>query len=172
MRQRLLAGGLTAIGVAFNAVCLGRATVGLSLGLILVYVFWLWGRWQGRRERVLLLYILSIALFCVHFAEEYLTGFYVDFPALFGMQWSASRFAVFNLVWLVVFALSALGVYRERSEAYVIVIFFALFGGILNGAGHIALSLVQWRYFPGTVTAPLMLASGIILIHRLRIAKP
>jgi hypothetical protein len=66
---------------------------------------------------------------------------------------------MFNLVWLAVFALSAVAVHREQSEAYVVVIFFALIGGILNGMGRVALSLLQWRYFPGTVTAPLMLAS-------------
>jgi len=167
-RQRLLAGSVIAIGVAFNALWLGWATVGLSLGLIFAYMFWLFGRWQGRREPVLRLYILSLAFFCTHFTEEYLTGFYRDFPGLLGMEWSAQRFIVFNLVWLLIFALSAFGVYRERSEAYVIVIFFALVGGILNGVSHIALSLLQWRYFPGTVTAPLMLASGILLFHRLR----
>jgi hypothetical protein len=172
LRHRLLAGILIVTGVAFNAVWLGWATVGLSFGLIVAYVLWLVGRWEGRRERVLWLYILSIGFFCMHFTEEYLSGFYRDFPGLFGTEWSASRFLVFNLVWLVVFALSAAGVYRERSEAYAIVIFFALFGGVLNGASHIALSLLQWRYFPGTVTAPLMLASGLILLHRLRIPKP
>jgi hypothetical protein len=168
-RHRLVAACLSFSGVAFNSVCLGRATIGLSLGLIFAYLYWVFGRWQGRREGVLWLYIVSIGFFCLHFAEEYWTGFYRDFPGLFGIQWSPLRFVVFNLVWLALFALSAVGVYRERPEAYLIVIFFALFGGILNGAGHIVLSLAQWRYFPGTVTAPLMLASGFILFQRLRI---
>jgi len=172
LRHRLLAGVPVVTGVAFNAFWLGRATVGLSIGLAVAYVIWLFGRWEGRRERVLWLYILSIGFFCMHFTEEYLSGFYRDFPGLFGTEWSASHFLVFNLVWLVVFALSAFGVYRGRSEAYAIVIFFALFGGVLNGASHITLSLLQWRYFPGTMTAPLMLASGVVLLHRLRMPKP
>ncbi|HEY9141643.1 MAG TPA: HXXEE domain-containing protein [Bryobacteraceae bacterium] len=170
-RRRLFAGGLSAMGIAFNAVWLGRATAGLSVGLVVAYLLWLFWRWQGCRERILWLYLLSLGLFCLHFSEEYLTRFYIDFPGLFGIQWSGRRFLVFNLVWLVVFALSAVGVYCERSEAYVIVIFFALFGGVLNGLSHITLSLLEWRYFPGTVTAPFMLASGIFLLHRLRTPK-
>jgi protein-S-isoprenylcysteine O-methyltransferase Ste14 len=161
------AASLTATGVVFNTAVLGRATIGISLGLIVSYIWWLRGGWQKSRARVLGPYILCLGLFCMHFAEEYWTGFYRDFPALFGIEWSAAQFVSFNAAWLVVFALSVLGVYRDRTEAYLIVIFFALTGGILNGTGHIALSLLQERYFPGSVTGVLMLASGIVLIERL-----
>jgi protein-S-isoprenylcysteine O-methyltransferase Ste14 len=154
-------------GVAFNAAVLGRATMGLSAGLVAAYALWRRGAWRATREGTFLPYVVSIAVFCAHFAEEYTTGFYRDFPRLFGAEWTAERFVAFNAVWFVGFLLSAVGVYANKASASVIVVFFALAGGILNGMSHLALSLYQWRDFPGTATAPLMLACGMFLLHRL-----
>lgn len=159
-------------GVLFNSIFLGRATVGLSLALIAAYALWFREDWGHRGKQIFPLYLACIALYIAHFIEEYLTGFYRAFPGLFGNEWSAHRFLIFNLVWLAVFALGAAGVYAERPLAYLIVAFFALGGGILNGAAHLALSLFQWRYFPGTITAPLMLAAGVLLFSRLRRDRP
>jgi hypothetical protein len=113
-------------------------------------------------------YVLSLGFYILHFAEEYFTDFYIAFPHLFGNSWTERSFVIFNLVWFAVFTVSAVGVWHARSVAYLIVIFFALAGGIANGATHILVSLWQGRYFPGTVTAPLMLASGLILFQRLQ----
>jgi protein-S-isoprenylcysteine O-methyltransferase Ste14 len=155
--------------VAFDTFFLGRATIGLSLGLIFGYWIWRGGRWQPAGKRLFYPYVLSLGFFVMHFAEEYATGFYVTFPSLFGDSWSARSFLIFNLVWLAVFLAGAIGVWYERSLAYLVVIFFALAGGIANGAAHIVASVWQGRYFPGTVTAPLMLAGGLILFQRLQI---
>jgi hypothetical protein len=138
-QERIQGMGFFAAGIVFNAVCLGRAAAGLDLGMIAAYLFWLFGSWRPSRKRLLLPYLLFIGLFCLHFAEEYFTGFYLDFPALFGTQWSVQGFVIFNLAWLAVFALSSVGVYYEKSIAYLALIFFALAGGILNGAAGMIL---------------------------------
>ena len=104
---------------------------------------------------------------CLHFGEESLTGFSQQFPALLGYKWSGAVFVGYNAAWLVLFALAAVGVRRRISLAYLVVIFFALFGGIANGVGHLALALMQRRYFPGTITAPLCLIVGILLFRSL-----
>jgi hypothetical protein len=104
---------------------------------------------------------------CLHFLEEYLTGFHRAFPSLFGYQWSEQRFVAFNLLWFAVFILAALGIYRRMAAAYLIVIFFALVAGIGNGIGHILLSLAEGGYFPGLGTSPLLLMVGIMLLRRL-----
>jgi protein-S-isoprenylcysteine O-methyltransferase Ste14 len=168
-QDRLRGKLIVALGIAFNTALLGLATAGLSIGLIVAYWIWRDARWQASGRGLLWAYSLSIGLFVVHFAEEYCTGFYAAFPRLFGSFWSARSFVVFNLVWLAVFLVSAVGVLRRQSLAHLIVIFFALAGGIANGASHIVITLWQGRYFPGSITAPLMLASGLILFHRLQV---
>jgi hypothetical protein len=75
----------------------------------------------------------------------------------------------FNLIWFGVFAVSAAGIRSGNSLSYLFLIFFALAGGVGNGIAHLAFSVWRRRYFPGAVTAPLMLAVGLILLHRLRI---
>ncbi|HEY7337781.1 MAG TPA: isoprenylcysteine carboxylmethyltransferase family protein [Bryobacteraceae bacterium] len=164
-----LAAAITVLGVALNFGLLGTATIFLSVGLVGAYLYWRFGLWKSNRERVLGPYILCVSLFCAHFGEEYFTGFYRDFPALFETAWSPRSFLVFNLVWAAAFGLSVLGVARQVSAAYLLALFLAFAGGVANGAGHLALSLVQGRYFPGTATAPLMLAAGIFLLRRLEV---
>jgi protein-S-isoprenylcysteine O-methyltransferase Ste14 len=169
-QDRLRGRIIVSLGVVFNTALLGFATAGLSIGLILAYWIWRNGRWQPTGRRLLWPYLLSLSFFVLHFAEEYYTGFYNAFPSLLGSSWNASSFVAFNLVWLAVFAVSAVGVWRKQSVAHLIVIFFALAGGIINGASHIAISLWQGQYFSGTLTAPLMLAGGLILFDRLQMS--
>jgi hypothetical protein len=83
---------------------------------------------------VLPVYLLAIAVQCLHFTEEYVTGFQHQFPRLFGDDWSDARFVTFNMLWLAAFVLAALGVYRRVQLAYLIVLFLALIGGAGNGA--------------------------------------
>jgi hypothetical protein len=136
---------ITLLGIGLNFAILGAATLFLSAGLIAAYVFWRFGSWQPDGGRVLRPYFLCLVFFGAHFVEEYFTGFYRDFPALFGSEWSPQRFLTFNFAWLVAFAASALGVYYRKSAAYLVVIFFAFARGISNGATHIVLSLIQGR---------------------------
>lgn len=150
-------------------ITMGRASVVLLLALVIAYATWA-GKGKAVRDPVsglLPAYIAGLVVMALHFGEEFLTGFQHQFPILFGYDWSDERFLVFNIVWLAVFALAALGVYYRIPLAYLVAWFFALGAGIGNGCGHLLLSLWQGRYFPGAITAPLCLVAGIVIVRRL-----
>ena len=137
-----------------------------SVGLVIAYLLWAAARWKNDPATVLPMYLLAIVVHCLHFAEEYLTGFQRQFPKLIGSESSDARFVTFNMAWLAVFVRAGLGVDRQVQLAY-LVLFLALAGGVGNGAGHLLLSATQGRYFPGTATAPFCLLMGIALLTRL-----
>jgi hypothetical protein len=153
--------------VTAQARWMGSASALLSAGMVISYLFWIAARWKNDPAAVLPMLLIAIAVQCLHFAEEYLTGFQRQFPKLMGYEWSDARFVAFNLAWLAVFVLAALGVYRRVPLAYLVVLFLALGGGVGNGAGHLVLSATQGRYFPGAATAPLCLLAGIGLLVKL-----
>ncbi len=153
--------------VVLQAIFMGPAAGLLGIGLIAAWGVWAIGRWSANPSVILPVYLMGIAVQCLHFCEEYLTGFQREFPAMIGRQWSDSTFVSFNLIWLAVFTLAAVGVLRGIAAAYVVVLFYALAGGILNGVGHLLLCLARQGYFPGALTAPLNLLVGVILLRRL-----
>lgn len=81
---------------------MGRAVALLSVGLIITYLFWISARWKNDPKPILAIYLLAIAVQCVNFAEEYVTGFQRQFPKLIGYEWSDARFVTFNMAWLAV----------------------------------------------------------------------
>lgn len=166
-RERALAAPVVIMAALLQIKLMGPAIGLLSLGLIAAYAVWAVMRFKENSAAILPLYLTGIAIQFLHSCEEYLTGFQRELPGLLGYEWSNTRFVVFNLIWLSVFAAAAAGVHRRIRPAYLIVVFFALAGGIGNGLGHLALSIVQQRYFPGTLTAPLNLMVGVLLLRRL-----
>lgn len=168
MRDCMVSATLVLLVIAAQTWWMGRAVSLLSAGLFIAYGIWLTGRWKNDAARVLPVYLLAVAMQCLHFTEEYVTGFYRQFPKLWGGgSWSDVRFVAFNMLWLAIFVLAGVGVYRRLHMAYLAVIFLALIGGVANGAGHLLLSAMYWRYFPGMVTAPLCLLLGIALLVKL-----
>jgi hypothetical protein len=167
--QRLIGAAFVFITLALHIIWMGWATSVLNLGLVVSYGLWATDEPSRNAEAAPLLpvYLPAIAIQCLHFGEEYLTGFQREFPNFFGYQWTDRQFVTFNLLWLTIFVLAALGVYYRIRLAYLVVWFCALVGGIGNGIGHLALTLVLRRYFPGAVTAPLCLLVGIALVNRL-----
>lgn len=166
-RERVL-GGVFVLGMLILQLwVMGRATAVLSLGLVVAYGFWARTKWNHNSARVLPFYLLGVAVQCLHFAEEYLTGFQRELPRLFGYQWDDARFVLFNLVWLFLFIVAALGVLQGVRLAYLIAFFFTLFAGIGNGIWHPALAVYRGGYFPGVLTAPLNFLVGVALLRRL-----
>jgi hypothetical protein len=139
----------------------------VSGGLVVSYGVWIAARWNNDAAAVLPVYSLAIAVQCLHFTEEYVTGFQHQFPELFGIHWSDARFVTFNMLWLAAFVLAGLGVYRRVPLAYLVVLFLALIGGVGNGVSHLILSAMSRGYFPGLITAPFCLLMGIILLRRI-----
>lgn len=167
LRNRMVGGGLVLTVVAAQTYWMGPAIVLLSGGLVVTYGIWVAARWKNDAAAVLPVYLLAIAVQCLHFTEEYITGFQHQFPRLFEDDWSDGRFVTFNMLWLAAFVLAGLGVYRRVPLAYLIVLFLALIGGVGNGTARLVLSATQRRYFPGMITAPFCLVVGIALLIRL-----
>ena len=119
------------------------------------------------RNRVLQIFLLGLSFQCLHFTEEFLTRFEHRLPELLGLPaWSLDFFVIFNLAWLAIWILSALGLNRGLRTALFPIWFFAL-ASIVNGIAHPILATIAGGYFSGLLTSPFMGAIGILLWIRL-----
>jgi hypothetical protein len=166
-RDRIVGAVLVLIVLAAQTYWMGPAIIFLSSGLVVSYGVWIAAPWKNDAAAVLPIYLLAIAVECLHFTEEYVTGFQHQFPELFGSDWSDVRFVTFNMLWLAAFVVAGLGVYRRIRLAHIIVIFLGLIGGVGNGTSHLILSVMNRGYFPGLITAPFCLLMGALLLKRL-----
>lgn len=113
------------------------------------------------------LVLLTVFLQAVHFGEELGTGFHERFPRLLGFRaWSVEFFVVFNVSWLAIWCLSALGLSR-RVHAALFPIWFLAIACVLNAVAHPLFSLSTGGYFPGLISSPLVGVAGILLLRRL-----
>ncbi len=107
------------------------------------------------RDRVVSLFLVGIAAQSIHFLEEFATGFYVRWPEVLGLSpWSAQFFVIFNVSWIAVWALSAVGLRAGLGMA-------------VNFVGHPLLALNAGGYFPGLWSCPLVGVIGVVLLGRL-----
>lgn len=168
-RELLIGGIFVATAIVLNLKFMGSAVMGLNLGLIIAYFVWLFVNpdLKPEQNRVGSIYLLAIAVQCLHICEEYLMDFHMKFQGLFGYGWSDKLFVTFNLVWLFVFVLAAWGVLHQIRLAYLVVWFFAIVGGVGNGIFHPVLSIIESGYFPGLITSAAGLVLGILLIKEL-----
>jgi hypothetical protein len=146
-------------------------TAGLSAGAVVALFLTILRRPvesdQAGRERTARLFLIGLAVQCLHFTEEFVTRFQDRFPALLGLHaWSENFFVVFNLIWLSIWVLSAVGLVKGYRLALFPVWFFAI-GGIVNGIAHPLLALLVEGYFPGLITSPLLGILGVRLWQRL-----
>jgi len=151
---------------------LGRATILLTVGMLISYFLWFGALWKKEPGAVLPYYLIAVIVQCIHFVEEFFYGFARDFPKLFGFEWSETRFVVFNLAWLVIFAVAVVGIRRGMALAYLVLFFLAIAGGIGNGIGHVLLYVWRGRYFPGVATAPFCLIIGAALLFTVYGRRP
>lgn len=153
---------------ALTLVTMGRAASMLVVALVISYALWLRRSDWPSSKRIVPVYAAAVLVQCAHLIEEYLGGFYRVFPPVFGAEpWSARRFMIFNISWLLVFAVAGVGLARNSRAAHLVALFLALGGGIGNGLGHLALSARQVGYFPGAYTGALALGVGTTLAFRL-----
>lgn len=149
-------------------VTMGRVTIPLVVTLAVCYGIWARRSEWPAAKNIIGVYSVAVIVQFAHLFEEYRTGFYRAFPAVFGADpWSARRFLVFNFAWLTVFLIAGFGLVRGRRGAYLVAMFLAIGGGILNGLAHIALSIREGGYFPGAYTGVLALLVGSVLTYRL-----
>jgi hypothetical protein len=166
-RDRTLGALIVLAGVLFQGLWLGRAASLLSVAFVIAYAVWIGGAWNLGGRSLQATYGVALLIFVVHACEEFLTGFQRRLPALVGDHWTDTQFLVFNAAWFATFVLAAWGLHRRHPLAVLIVLFFALGGGVGNGVGHLLLVVVQGGYFPGAWTAPLCLIAGAALLRQL-----
>ncbi len=119
-------------------------------------------------NRILHLYLLALAVQMLHFAEEYLTGFVVELPALLGQEpYPKDYWLVFNMAAYSIFLLGGIVLLRKIQELAVIPLFFIVVGVLFNTLAHIGLTLYTGAYFPGLYTALLYLFIVPILLKRI-----
>jgi hypothetical protein len=119
------------------------------------------------RERTGRFFLIALAVQCLHFMEEFVTRFEDRFPALLGLPaWSENFFVVFNLLWLSVWILSAIGLQKGYRLALFPVWFFAM-AAVANGIAHPALAVLAQGYFPGLISSPVVGVCGVLLWLRL-----
>ena len=94
-------------------------------------------------------------------------GFHLRYPELLGLApWPPSFFVTFNLVWIVVWGLSLLGLSRHVRAAYFPMWFLGI-GSAVNGVAHPIFSMAVSGYFPGLLTSPLVGLLGVLLLREL-----
>ena len=126
--------------------------------------------------RYRLAFLCLILAQAAHSIEEYTARLYEVFaPARFVSSLFSNNlalgFVIFNFL-VVAFGMWCWAVpFRERWRA---VRGFALFWILLefgNGAGHLILALDRGGYFPGTATAPLLVAGAVWLAFLSRVPR-
>lgn len=139
-------------------------------GVLLAYVLFLLTitRKAPDPKKLLPLYLLAVAIQTLHFAEEYLTGFYDKFPELFeGAAYPVDTFVVFNMCAYFLFILGAVMIYRKMREPMMIPLFFIAYGVIGNAISHLVFAIVAGGYFPGLYTSFAYWILGPLLLRAL-----
>ncbi len=172
VRTRGLGAGVVLAGVLFQALWLGLPAILVGIGLVISYGLWVGSSWHFKPQ-LRVVFSIAVLVFLGHATEEFLMGLHQALPELFGRtRWSDGQFLVFNGTWAVVFGAAAMTVSAERPLPVLIILFFAVVGGVANGVVHLLLVLQRGAYFPGAWTAPLCLVVGIWLLRLLYASEP
>src|SRR3546814_8411014 len=103
--------GYVAIGVPPVVIVGGSGLVG--------FILWLWSYRRGPIDPAVILppFLITTACLEIHMIEEYLTGFGPAMSRLFDISWTERSFLlVFAFMGSIIYLLTALGLYRRRSE--------------------------------------------------------
>jgi hypothetical protein len=100
--------------------------------------------------------------------EDYVGG-YQDMSPLSGLP--PEFFVLFHLALLLLLLAATPSVAAGRRWALKLAKFWAILE-ILNGTSHIMISVIQWGYYPGSWTAPLLVIFGAALGRSLRNSTP
>lgn len=133
--------------------------------------FWLVSCRRGlNTARVLPVYLFAVAWQMLHFAEEYITGFYREFPRLIdgSAPYDINTFVAFNMFAYFMFLAAAVfailgGVRTLLFPAW----FFVIYGVWGNAIAHPTFALLDGGYFPGLYTSLAYWLIGPILLKRM-----
>lgn len=158
---------LTFAAVVINFLTMGPAVILLNIGLVAALIAWLTTGedWREPHRLIPPIFVASIVIQTLHFVAEYRSRLYESVPPLFALEpIGATKFAIFNGVWLVVFGAAAVGVFKGHRLALLMVWFMALLGCIGNAVFHGWLAMRSGGCTPDVLTALLNLPIGVFLI--------
>lgn len=124
-------------------------------------------------DRFAPLFFVALAVQFLHFAEEYVSGFRLAFPELYGgAPYDGDLFVVFNMTAYAVFAIACvLAFYRGVRFLIVPVLFFIMYGAMCNAISHTFWAVRAHNYWPGLITAQLYWILGPALLYALLRSK-
>lgn len=100
----------------------------------------------------------------LHSFEDFVSGFYERLP---GLSEAPEYYVLISLAILLLLAALVPSVAHGRRWALRLARLIAILE-VLNGAGHLMLGILEWGYFPGMWTAPVILFFGAALGRSLR----
>lgn len=112
------------------------------------------------------LFFTILAWQFIHFNEEFLTGFYIKFPVIYGSEaYSVEKFVSVNMISYFVFASSCILIYTKKLRFLILpTIFFIIYGAIGNAIAHTWWVIWFKGYFPGFFTALLYWVLGPLVL--------
>ena len=100
----------------------------------------------------------------LHSFEEFVSGYYQRLP---GLSISAEYFVLLSLALVLLLAALIPSVAHGRPWALRLARVWAIVE-IVSGTGNLMIGLIEWSYYPGLWTAPLLLVFGAALGRSLR----
>lgn len=165
------------------ALVMGTIFAFLSSGMSLIVTFipgliftWLTFVWLYAKKielpdgsEFLPIFFALLAVQFLHFAEEFITGFRINFPVLYGgTEYSEGLFVVFNMLSYFIFTVACIFVFTKGIRFLLIpVLFFIIYGAIGNAVSHTWWSIYLQSYFPGFFTAQIYWILGPMTLYNL-----
>ena len=173
-RRDLAIGTLLALIIGATFVLIGGRPLVVTFipGLVVAWGIFAWLHVsQTELPRGGTLYPLYYATFAwqfIHFFEEYLTGFRIQFPELYGASpYSDVLFVGVNMASYFVFAVGFILVFEKGLKFLLIpVLFYIVYGALGNAIAHVWWVVWTGGYFPGFVTALAYWVLGPLLLSR------
>ncbi len=109
---------------------------------------------------------LVIARF-LHNFEDFVAGYYGSFPVF---SISPEFFVSLHIAFFLLLAAMIPSVAHGRPWAIRLARVYAVIE-IMSGVGHLMISLIEWNYYPGMWTAPLLVVFGAALGRSLRVRR-
>ena len=82
------------------------------------------------------------------------------------LRMKSEIFAIVNII-IIVLILASVPFYETRRRWAVSAAWFWACAEVLNGLGHLTAAIVFFRYFPGSLSAPILVLSGLLLLYQL-----
>lgn len=173
-RKDLAIGTLLTLIIGTTFVVIGGKPLVVTFipGLVVAWMIFAWLHVsQKTLPKGSALYPLYYAVFAwqfIHFFEEYLTDFRVQFPKLYGaVPYNAELFVGINMFSYFVFAVGFILVFEKGLKFLLIpVLFYIVYGAIGNAISHVWWVIWTGRYFPGLITALAYWILGPVLLSR------